>query len=92
LQFWSTVLLAQLFEPMIADIQLLLSLKPFRPFVIVTRNGQRHRVSSPEHAGINPRGSRVHVWFDDDTGVTISELQIVALEKESVSVVGHGQG
>jgi hypothetical protein len=73
---------------MIADIQLLLSLRPFRPFVIVTRNGQRHRVASPEHAGINPRGSRVHVWFDDDTGVTISELQIVALEKESVSVAG----
>jgi hypothetical protein len=71
---------------MISDIELLLSLQPFHPFVIVTRNGQRYRVSSPDHAGINPRGSRVHVWFDDDTGVTISELQIVALEKERAVV------
>jgi hypothetical protein len=71
---------------MIADIQLLLSLRPFRPFNIVTRNGQHYRVASPDHAGINPRGSRVHVWFDDDTGVTISEMQIIALEKESPSV------
>jgi len=70
---------------MIADIQLLLSLCPFRPFIIVTRNGQRYRVSSPDHAGINPRGSRVHVWFDDDTGVTIAEMQIVALEKEAAT-------
>jgi hypothetical protein len=70
---------------MIADIQLLLTLCPFVPFVIVTRNGQRYCVSSPDHAGINPRGSRVHVWFDDDTGVTIAEMQIVALEKQAVA-------
>jgi hypothetical protein len=70
---------------MITDIELLLSLHPFVPFIIVTRNGQRYRVSSPEHAGINPRSSRVHVWFDDDTGVTIAERQIVALEKEATA-------
>jgi hypothetical protein len=72
---------------MIEDIELLLSLHPFVPFVIVTRNGQRYRVSSADHAGINPRGSRVHVWFDDDTGVTIAELQIIALEKETSAAV-----
>ena len=66
----------------IANIQRLLGLRPFVPFLIVTRSGQSYRVASAEHAGINPRGSRVHVWFDDDTGVTISELNIVALEKE----------
>jgi hypothetical protein len=70
-------------KAIIGDIQLLLSLHPFVPFVIVTRNGQRHRVASADHAGINPRGSRVHVWFDDDSGVTIAEIQIVALEKQT---------
>lgn len=69
-------------KAMIADIQLLLELRPFVPFIIVTRSGQRYKVASAEHAGINPRGSRVHVWFDDDTGVTISEMNITGLEKE----------
>lgn len=67
----------------IADIQLLLGCKPFLPFVIVTRSGQKYRIASPDHAGINPRGSRLHVWFDDDTGVTIAEANIVALEKDA---------
>ena len=66
----------------IADIQRLLGQRPFVPFLIVTRSGQSYRVASPEHAGLNPRGSRVHVWFDDDTGVTIAALNVVALEKE----------
>ena len=66
----------------IADIQRLLGQRPFIPFLIVTRSGQSYRVASGEHAGINPRGSRVHVWFDDDTGVTIAELNVVAVEKE----------
>ena len=67
----------------IADIQRLLGQRPFVPFLIVTRSGQSYRVASGEHAGINPRGSRVHVWFDDDTGVTIAEGNIVALDKEA---------
>ena len=66
----------------IADIQRLLGQRPFVPFLIATRSGQSYRVPSADHAGINPRGSRVHLWFDDDTGVTIAEANIVALEKE----------
>lgn len=67
----------------IADIQILLGCRPFLPFVIVTRSGYKYRVASAEHAGINPRGSRLHVWFDDDTGVTIAEANIVALERDA---------
>jgi hypothetical protein len=66
----------------IADIQRLLGQRPFVPFLVVTRSGQSYRVASAEHAGINPRGSRVHVWFDDDTGATIAEFNIVAVERE----------
>ena len=50
---------------MIADVQRLLARRPFVPFYIVTKNGQRYQVASPEHAGFNPRGSRVHVWSED---------------------------
>jgi hypothetical protein len=66
----------------IAEIQLLLGCRPFLPFLIVTRSGQRYRVASPEHADVNPRGSRLHLWFDDETGVTIAEANIIALEKD----------
>jgi hypothetical protein len=66
----------------IADIQRLLEERPFVPFLIVTRSGPKFRVASAEHAGINPRGSRVHVWFDDDTGETIAESNIIVVEKE----------
>ena len=31
--------------------------------------------------GIHPRGTRVVIWFDDDSSVTVSGLHIVAIEK-----------
>ena len=72
---------------LIADVQRLLARRPFVPFFIVTSNGQRFRVASEEHAGLNPRGTRIHVWFDDESGATIAASQIVALEKEAVAAV-----
>ncbi|HEY3853515.1 MAG TPA: hypothetical protein VGO67_03880 [Verrucomicrobiae bacterium] len=68
---------------MIADIRHHLQSGPFEPFSIVTSSGDRYRIASPDHAGIHPRGSRVVVWFDDDSSVTVSGLHIVAIEKET---------
>ena len=68
---------------MIADVRQHLGARPFEPFVIVTSSGQRYRVPSSEHAGTNPRGSRAVVWFDDESGVTLSGFHIVAVEKEA---------
>jgi hypothetical protein len=68
---------------MIADIRQHLQSGPFEPFSIVTSSGDRYRVASLDHAGIHPRGSRVVIWFDDDSSVTVSGLHIVAIEKES---------
>jgi hypothetical protein len=73
---------------MIADIRHHLDAGPFEPFVIVTSSGDRHRIASADHAGIHPRGSRVVVWFDDDSNVTVSGLHIVAVEKESAKKNG----
>ena len=67
---------------MIADIRQLLQAGPFEPFFIVTTSGNRYRVASADHAGINPHGDRVVVWFDDDSSVTVSALHIAAVEKE----------
>ena len=68
---------------MIAEIHQRLQAGPFEPFAIVTSSGNRYRVASADHAGIDPRGTRVVVWFDDDSHITISGLHIIAIEKEA---------
>ena len=68
---------------MIADVRQHLQAGPFEPLFIVTSSGHRYRIASADHAGIHPRGTRVVIWFDDDSGVTISGLHIVAIEKEA---------
>lgn len=66
-----------------ADVRQHLAAGPFEPFAIITSSGHRYRVSSADHAGIHPRGSRMVIWFDDDSSVTVSGLHIVAIEKEA---------
>jgi hypothetical protein len=68
---------------MIADVRQFLRSGPFEPFVIVTSSGNRYRIPSADHATINPQGSRVVVWFDDESGVIISGLHIAAVEREA---------
>jgi hypothetical protein len=64
---------------------------PFEPFTIVTSSGQRYSVPSADHASLNPRGTRVVVWFDDDASVTIAGLDVTAIEKEMHSSGGNGE-
>lgn len=66
---------------MIGDIRQYAEAAPFEPFTIVTTIGMRYPVASADHVGLNPRGSRVVIWFDDDSSVTISGLHIAAIEK-----------
>ena len=68
---------------MIGDVRRFLSTGPFEPFVIVTSRRNRYRIQSADHATINPQGSRVVVWFDDESGVIISGLHIAAVEREA---------
>jgi hypothetical protein len=68
---------------MIADVRHFLESGPFEPFVIVTSSGSRYRIPNADHATINPQGSRVVVWFDDESGVIISGLHISAVEKDA---------
>jgi len=67
----------------IGDIRQFLHTGPFEPFVIVTSSGNRYRVPSADHATINPQGSRIVIWFDDESGVIISGLHIAAVEREA---------
>ena len=68
---------------MIADVRRFLGSGSFEPFIVVTSSGSRYRIPSADHATINPQGSRVVVWFDDESGVIISGLHIAAVEKEA---------
>ncbi|HSU53384.1 MAG TPA: hypothetical protein VLT36_04935 [Candidatus Dormibacteraeota bacterium] len=76
---------------MTGDIRQNLEGAPFEPFTIVTTSGTRYPVATPDHAGVNPRGSRVVVWFDDDSSVTISGLHIAAIEKGISQRNGGGE-
>ncbi len=67
---------------MIAEIRRLLMQVPFRPFTIVTSSGKEYAVASADHAGFNPAGTRVLVWFDDDSHIDIGALHIVAIERK----------
>ncbi len=71
---------------MIPDIRRHLHNTPFEPFTIVTGGGDKYTVVTSDHAGINPTGTRVVVWFDDGSSVTISDIHIVAIEKNPVTV------
>jgi hypothetical protein len=75
---------------MTVDVRQHLQAGPFEPFYIVTSSGNRYRVPSADHAGVNPQGSRVVIWFDDNSSVTVSGLHIVAIEKDKAHKNGHG--
>jgi hypothetical protein len=68
---------------MVADIRQLLAARPFEPFFILTSGGSRYPVPSAEHAAVDPQRSRVVVWLDDGSSVTISGLHITTIEKDA---------
>jgi hypothetical protein len=76
---------------MIGDIRAHLAASPFEAFTIVTSSGRRYPVPSADHAGLNPQGTRVVVWFDADASVTVAGLHIAAIEKGIVSVPANGE-
>lgn len=73
---------------MISDVRHHLQAGPFEPFDIVTSSGHRYHIASADHAGIHPHGSRVVIWFDDESGVTVSGLHIGAIEKSTAKKNG----
>ena len=77
----ATLIFRVIYIGMIDDVRRLLSARPFERFSIVTSSGKQYEVPSPDHAGLNPASSRIVVWFDDDSSVTLPALHIAAIEK-----------
>lgn len=67
---------------MIAEARRLLEARPFAPFAVRTSDGREHPIPTADHAKLNPRGTYLIIFADDDSHVTISGLHLVAvLEK-----------
>jgi hypothetical protein len=76
------MMLIHLTDFMTRDVRQHLSAAPFEIFSIVTSSGHRLHDCQPDHAAVHPRGSRVVVWCDDQSSVTLSAIHIVAIEKD----------
>lgn len=68
---------------MIARIRDLRSRVPFQPFVVHANGDRRYRVPKAAHVHVNPRGTLVNIWFENDGGAFLSEAHITGVEVES---------
>lgn len=73
---------------MIGDIKKYLSATPFVPFSIRVADGREYRVPTPDHAHVQPAGTRVSIYSDEGfeavlpplliSGVILDQMQISA--------------
>jgi hypothetical protein len=61
---------------MIPRIRELLHSSPFIPFTIRTSDGREYTVPTADYAAINPKGSHVIVFADDDSQAEVAALQV----------------
>ena len=66
---------------MIPRIRELLHSTPFVPFTIRTSDGREYTVPTADHAAINPKGSRVIVFADDDNQAEVAALHVATVVK-----------
>ena len=69
---------------MIPRIRELLHATPFVPFTVRTSDGREYAVPTPDHAAVNPTGSRLIVFSDDDSQAEVTALHVA-------TVVRNGQ-
>jgi len=61
-------------------IRMFMNAEPFVPFFIKTSDGNQYRVRHPDYVAISPKGGRVTVYADEETGTMLTALHIVAVE------------
>jgi hypothetical protein len=71
---------------MIQRIKGLLRAAPFVPFKIKTSDGKEYLIPTSDHAAVGPNNTRVLVFGDDESQITISGLHLVAVEEGAGSV------
>ena len=71
---------------MIADIRKYLSIQPFVPFTIRVADGREYRVSTPDHAHVQPTGTRVSIYSDEGFEAVLPPLLISGVVLDQVQV------
>jgi hypothetical protein len=65
----------------IPRIRELLHAAPFQPFTIRTSDGREYVVPTSDHAAVNPKGSRVIIFADNDSTVELAGLHVASVLK-----------
>lgn len=68
---------------MIPRIKELLHTTPFSPFTVRTSDGCEYTVPTPDHAVVNPKGTYVVVFSDEDSHVDVAGLHVAAIVKHT---------
>jgi len=66
---------------MIPRIRELLHSTPFAPFSIRTSDGREYLIPTADHAAVNPKGSRVIVFSNNDSQVEVAGLDVASVVK-----------
>ena len=69
---------------MIPRIRELLHSTPFVPFTVRTSDGREYLIPTADHAAVNPKGSRVIVFTDNDSQIDLAGLHVAAVLKNGV--------
>ena len=70
-------------------VRYFMNAEPFVPFFIRTSDGKQYRVRHPDYVAISPKGGRVTVYDNEETGAMLSALHIVAVEPQRVRARGR---
>ena len=64
---------------MLQEILILLRRRPFEPFAVRTSDGHEYVVPTPDHAALNPKGTRLVIFTDDDQQFSLSSLHVAGI-------------
>ena len=70
---------------MIPRIKELLQTTPFSPFTVRTSDGREYPVPTRDHAAVNPKGTYVVLFSDDDSHADVAGLHVAAVVKQTSS-------
>ncbi len=61
------------------EIRKALEQAPFQPFELITGDGGKYPVSTPDHAALSPSGRVAAVFHDDDSASHLDVFLVTAL-------------
>jgi hypothetical protein len=53
---------------------------PFEGFIITMNDGRKFKITHPDYADVSPKGTKVIIYFDDDSSIDLSSILIASVE------------